>query len=127
MVELLPPAIAGVWLYLTFGRGRFWRTAPLLQPPPPLPAHASSCRVAVVIPARNEAATISFAVHSLLTQDWPGKLVVFVADDGSDDGTGELAAQAGAQVVTARPLPSGWSGKVWALSEGLSRAQEIQP
>ena len=105
-----------VWLCLLFGRGFFWwiREARLASGPPPLR------RVAVVIPARNEAALIGKAVASLAAQDYPGPLEILVVDDHSTDRTAEAAQ--GARVVAAGPLPDGWTGKLWAVSEGIREA-----
>jgi glycosyltransferase involved in cell wall biosynthesis len=55
---------------------------------------------AVVIPALNEAGNIEGLVREILALELPGvALRVWVADNGSNDGTGERARQAGAQVV----------------------------
>lgn len=75
--------------------------------------------VSVLIPARNEAATISQCVSSLLRQRYPG-LEVIVLDDASTDGTSQqldaLRAQYPELVVlraTDDP-PAGWYGKSYA-------------
>lgn len=72
----------------------------------------------VVVPARDEEGRIGPCVASLMGQ---GAAVV-VVDDGSTDRTAELAAAAGAAVVDAGPLPSGWAGKAHALQVGLEAA-----
>ncbi len=67
---------------------------------------------------------------TLLSQDYPGTFTVIVVDDDSTDGTAEIAAELDAgvadkvgrravTVVSARPAPDGWAGKVWAMSEGV--------
>jgi hopene-associated glycosyltransferase HpnB len=114
------------WLYLLFGRGFFWRAETAPPPPAPVPAFPS---VVAVIPARDEAPVIGRAVASLLAQDYRGTLSVIVVDDHSRDRTAEAARaaarSAGAEdrllVVAARQLPDGWTGKLWAESEGLAR------
>ncbi len=112
-----------VWLALLFFRGGFWRADQRLDPTPPAPRHWPD--VVAVIPARNEAPTIGRAVASLLDQDYPGAFSVIVVDDDSDDGT---AAAAGASdrltVVSGKPLAPGWTGKLWAVHQGLERARE---
>jgi hopene-associated glycosyltransferase HpnB len=82
----------------------------------------------VVIPARNEADMLPACLPSLLRQDYAGRLSVIVVDDDSSDGTASTAAELGKAsgheltVVTARPTPRGWAGKVWAMSEGVRAA-----
>jgi hopene-associated glycosyltransferase HpnB len=87
--------------------------------------------VVAVVPARNEAETIARTVASLSQQDYPGKFSILVVDDHSSDNTANLALQAaessGAKnrvaVHSAADLPPGWTGKLWALNEGVSTAQ----
>jgi hopene-associated glycosyltransferase HpnB len=120
-----------VWLNLWLFRGRFWETATA----PEAPAPASWPGVAVVIPARNEAEGIGVTVGSLLRQAYPGRLRVVVVDDQSTDGTAavarEAAAAAGAAdrltIVSGAPLPPGWAGKMWAVSQGVAEAGRIDP
>ena len=81
-----------------------------------------------VIPARNEEAVVGRAIASLLDQDYPGPLHIILVDDHSTDAT---IAAAGTHerlsIVEAGPLPKGWTGKLWAVSEGLKRAAELEP
>lgn len=78
-------------------------------------------RTLVVMPARNEAATVAQIVEELVRS---GRYDVLVVDDHSTDGTGALAAQAGARVL--RPvLPLGaWGGMQagirYALAQGYA-------
>ena len=122
--ELIGAASLASWIYLLFARGAFWRMRE--SPPPPWDGQAKS--VAVVIPARNEESVVERAVASLLEQNYPGSVRVFLVDDHSTDRT---IAAAGSHerltVVKARPLPDGWTGKLWAISEGLERAASTQP
>ena len=55
-------------------------------------------KVGVVIPVRNGAAFLAEALASVRAQGWPGVDVV-VVDDGSSDGSGEVARAGGARVV----------------------------
>jgi hopene-associated glycosyltransferase HpnB len=114
-----------IWLHLTFMRSWFWRfRAP--QKVALQDGLATFPQVTAVIPARDEAAHIGGCVTALLKQDYPGPFSVIVVDDSSSDATAEVAHRAALEldldhrllVVTARPLPEGWSGKVWAQSEG---------
>lgn len=52
---------------------------------------------------------------------------MIVVDDHSSDRTAAIAAEAGAEVIQAGPLPAGWSGKLWAISEGLQHARPLAP
>src|SRR5882724_5632178 len=80
-----------IWLGLFFAWGAFWqiwewdadRNVPV--DPPSWP------RIVVIVPARNEAATIANVVDSLVKQDYPGKFPIVVVDDHSEDGTAEIA------------------------------------
>ncbi len=88
-----------IWLYLLFARGTFWRPS--------------------------EDATA------------PGLLEfeIIVVDDQSEDGTATLAQQAAAESGATRRvtvhsvslLPRGWTGKLWALNEGIAAAAEKAP
>ncbi len=80
--------------------------------------------VTVLIPARNEAETIGAAVASAMVQG--AGISVIVIDDQSRDGTAQIARQAGEErvtVVAGEPLPSGWTGKLWALEQGRRYAR----
>jgi len=119
-----------IWVYLLIGRGQFWRVAArraAILPPP------AARRVAVVIPARNEAAVIGTTVASLVRQSFDGVIHLIVIDDDSTDGTAEVASAA-ARAAGALPrltllrsaaLPVGWTGKLWALSQGVAAAAEL--
>jgi hopene-associated glycosyltransferase HpnB len=85
------------------------------------------------VPARNEADVIARAVASLLGQDYQGAFHVIVVDDHSTDGTADAARAAALQlqcpdrltVLTAKPLPAGWSGKVWAQAQGIEAVKTL--
>lgn len=116
-----------IWLFLLLGRGGFWRVSEKLAPsilPPP-----EACRVCVIIPARNEEESIGQTLHALSAQDWPGQLDIFVVDDNSEDRTAAIARAAGSgvTVLNGRPLPAGWTGKMWALSQGVVAALKLRP
>lgn len=135
MTRLLIDLAAGIplaiWLYLLTGRGFFWLAAERDRPTPPLTSAAA--RVVAVIPARNEAETIGITVGSLLAQDYPGTLEIILVDDQSDDGTADLARQAAEgrnrrlTVVAGATPPNGWTGKLWALRQGIDRAMVSRP
>jgi hopene-associated glycosyltransferase HpnB len=107
----------GVWFYLFFCHGGFWRSRPQL--PPAVPSALPD--IDIIVPARDESETIGAAVASLLAQDYAGNLRVILVDDNSTDGT---AAKAGSAprllVIRLDTKPAGWSGKLWALSHGVA-------
>ena len=116
---LLAGLAALIWLYLLAAHGRFWSAGPMLPPAVP----RSTPPVAVVVPARDEAASIEVALRSLLAQGYAGTLSVILVDDNSTDGTGAIARGIGdprLTVIDGRPRPPGWAGKLWALSQGLA-------
>jgi len=77
--------------------------------------------VTVLVPARDEAAVIAATLASLQQQGQ--ELRVLVIDDQSSDSTADVARQAGAEVLSGEPLPDGWTGKLWALDQGLHQVQ----
>jgi hopene-associated glycosyltransferase HpnB len=124
-------APAAAWAYLLFGRGRFWEARAGLPEAPGEPARWPP--VAVVVPARDEAALLPRTMPALLTQDYPGHAHVVLVDDQSSDGTGEVArevarrtagASLGLSVVKGSPRPPGWAGKPWAMAQGVQRAMD---
>ena len=121
LLTITGAASLAIWLYLLLARGGFWRMRP-----DPLPAalHTPAPSVTAVVPARNEADVVGRAMGSLAAQQYPGEFRMILVDDASQDGTASLALQAAPQlrVVTARPLPPGWTGKMWAVAEGVRAA-----
>jgi hopene-associated glycosyltransferase HpnB len=116
-LELIGAASLAAWVYLFTARGDFWQ---IKTPPKPAPSAAVKS-VCVIIPARNEESVVGDAITSL--RPWP----VILVDDHSSDRTAAIAAEAGASVIQAGPLPQGWSGKLWAISEGLKHAASLAP
>ena len=126
----LSAAALAVWIYLLAGRGGFWlgrerddgaaRDAGADATPRP--------SVVAVIPARDEADLIAHSIGSLLGQDYRGRFSIVLVDDQSADGTASAALAAaeaiGAgdrlRVVAGTPPPSGWTGKLWAMRQGLA-------
>lgn len=119
------------WVWLLLGQGYFWRTDQRL-PERADPAHWPS--VAIVVPARDEADMLPVSLPSLLAQDYPGSAEIFLVDDCSKDGTGDvaraLAVQHGGLPVTVvspgEPQP-GWTGKLWAVQHGMALARARNP
>jgi hopene-associated glycosyltransferase HpnB len=89
----------------------------------------------VVIPARDEADVIGRAVTSLLQQNFGGELRILVIDDHSSDGTADAALRAAddcrraasVAILRGAGLPDGWTGKLWAVAQGVEAAKEFAP
>jgi hopene-associated glycosyltransferase HpnB len=130
--------IAGIiaalsWIYLLFARGRFWqavnRTVGVGK------VNSSASRVAVVVPARNEEEVVARCVTSLLEQTCNESIHIFLVDDFSCDRTIQVAREAAQKaeksalltVVECRPLPPGWTGKLWAVRAGIKEASLFNP
>ena len=128
-----------IWLYLAASRGAFWRLRDFDRDPAPQlsvdpsalyepPANPPS--VIAIVPARNEATTIAQTLASLLQQTYPGKFSIILIDDHSEDATAQIArqvaqqlgAEPGIEIHSAASLPQGWTGKLWALNEGVLRS-----
>lgn len=123
---------AAVWLYLVLAHGRFWAGDQRL------PATGGDAEpdggwptVAAVVPARDEATMLPLSLTSLLEQDYPGELRVFLVDDASSDGTAEVAVKIADEVAARRGSgrelvvvhsdgpPAGWAGKVAAMNRAV--------
>jgi hopene-associated glycosyltransferase HpnB len=131
MSTVLAIICAAIWVYLLGARGQFWRGTVRDRSAPPRPQHWPS--VTVVIPARNEAECIAASVQSLLQQTYAGDFRIIVVDDDSSDGTAAIArAEAAGSardlvVATSGGPPAGWTGKLWALRQGVAAAETTQP
>lgn len=123
-----------IWICLLFFRGFYWRADQCI---PDMPAPRTWPEIATVIPARNEEKTIGQAVKSVLECSYPGNICLVVVNDSSSDNTYAIAQAAGASSCSARnrrfalvnapAKPEGWSGKLWAVHNGILRADEICP
>jgi len=135
-VPLSPTLVAAIplaiWIYLFLARGNFWQLREddiYLQP------LANRPRVVAIVPARNEAETIAQTVRSLAAQDYPGEFSIIIVDDHSEDGTAALAQKAAnesgasqrVKIHSAAQLAPGWTGKLWALNEGVQVASGDKP
>jgi hopene-associated glycosyltransferase HpnB len=134
---LVPILSVLIWLYLLGLRGQFWRSDQRIEasdsrsflPPSSLP------KVCAVIPARNEADLLPITIRSLLNQNYLGEFRIIVVDDHSTDGTAQAAIDTAAalkqearlEVLQAAPLPPKWTGKLWAMAQGIQKAQQLKP
>ena len=118
---LLSAAVLVFWSLLLLDRTRRWPAELFLDHY----GKGSEDSVAVLVPARNEAAVLPMTLPALLEQEH-GDVRVVVVDDGSDDGTGEIALEIASEarqqercsVVRTSQRPEGWVGKVWAQQCG---------
>jgi hopene-associated glycosyltransferase HpnB len=134
----LPTAVAlvalAIWLHLLLGRGRFWTGSVRDDRGAPEAMGSRWPAVVAVVPARNEAEMIPDSVASLLRQDYPGPFSVILVDDDSTDPTLAVArglaggAPGRLGILQGAKLPAGWTGKLWAVSQGVAHAlQSPQP
>jgi hopene-associated glycosyltransferase HpnB len=131
MSGVLAIICVAIWAYLLTARGQFWRGPVRDTIVPPRPARWPM--VAVIIPARNEAVCIGASVQSLLQQNYAGPFSLIVVDDDSNDGTADAASIAAGDVgreitvVRSGGPPAGWTGKLWALKQGIAAAETLRP
>jgi hopene-associated glycosyltransferase HpnB len=123
--------VLAIWLYLLAGRGGFWLAAQ--RDDEVLAWNGLWPDIAVIIPARDEAACVGQTVSSLLRQDYPGGFRVILVDDQSRDATAQVAREAAAAlgatdrltVLSGRALPAGWTGKLWAQQQGVEFVDQM--
>ena len=123
-----------IWLYLLAARGGFWRAAQRDDArAPAFPPGVAWPSVVAVVPARDEAAVIGESLLTLLRQNYPGRFTVTIVDDNSSDDTSAVARRAagaaGASsrvtVLAAPSLPNGWTGKPWAMHQGIAHVESL--
>jgi hopene-associated glycosyltransferase HpnB len=114
------------WIYLIFCRGGFWLAGERGDvDQPSWPEDEDWPTVTVIIPARDEAVMLPQSLSSILAQDYP-KLFVVLVDDNSSDSTAATARQIATRaarecvVLQGQPLPAAWTGKLWAIHQGIS-------
>ena len=124
------------WLFLLLFWGQFWRVNQQLE----IEKNKSVIKkllptVCVIVPARNEANVIPISLRSLLLQDYTGNFTIFLVDDQSSDGTANFAQGVAyaidktdkLQIVSSASLPTGWTGKLWAMAQGVEKASKLTP
>ena len=117
-----------IWFYLLLFHHGFWRLKE--RDTGALPEPQAWPFVVAVVPARNEVDVIQISLSSLLAQDYPGDLHVVLVDDQSDDGTGGRARalnNSRLTVIAGSSRPAGWTGKLWAMNQGVDHATTLQP
>jgi chlorobactene glucosyltransferase len=121
----LPLLLALPWLLLPVLAAAFVRRRPALEECDAT-ADGDAPRVSVIVPARNEALNVEACLRSLRASSYP-RLEIILVDDGSTDGTGEVARRVAegdprVRIVRSDPLPAGWFGKAWACEQGVRAA-----
>lgn len=106
-----------LWWGVVLTPWRAWSTRESLAPLPDPIARPSFEAITVLIPARNEALVLAQTLNALQIQNIDLHLIVI--DDQSEDSTALIAKQHGATVISGTAPPAGWSGKLWALQQGL--------
>ena len=118
-----------IWIFLLLFWGQFWQANQRLEINNiDLTSYPSVC---AIIPARNEADVLPVSLKSLLNQDYSGQFSIILIDDQSTDKTGEVAQEIAnhlnqsdrLKVIQGKPLPIGWSGKLWAMEQGIQTAK----
>lgn len=121
-----------IWVILLGFRGQFWQADQKLEAPTTELEELPS--VCAIIPARNEAELLPLTLRSLFLQNYPGTFSIILVDDQSTDNTGNVAKKVAQlninwqlNVISSQPLPPGWTGKLWAIEQGLRYAQTLTP
>ncbi len=125
VVACLGAVSTSAWLVVLLGRARAWDLRPVGEEEPAPSEPAAWPSVAVLVPARNEGASLPHTLPALLAQDYPGEWQMVLVDDRSTDGTAGLARALGGgrlTVLEGAALPDGWAGKVWALEQARAAA-----
>lgn len=121
-----------IWIGLLIFRGAFWQVSEVIEDISIGDFYPTVC---AVIPARNEADLLGKTLKSILCQDYPGTFNIVLVDDNSSDGTASVALKTAENlnktqhlhVINALPLAPGWSGKLWAVEQGIRKASTFNP
>lgn len=121
-----------IWVILLTLWGNFWLCNQRLDSYQQLESYPTICGI---IPARNEAEVIESSLKSLLLQNYPSCLRIVLVDDQSQDNTGNIAQNLAKTlnqeerltVISGQALPIGWTGKLWAMEQGINYAMINYP
>jgi len=124
-----------IWTVLIFGWGNFWRcdrkleSLEVINDESNLPVCPVCPSLCIVIPARNEAELLPITLRSLTNQTYQGSIQIILVDDQSSDNTAAIAKQVAENIIiiSSNPLPTGWTGKLWAMEQGTILAQTFNP
>jgi hopene-associated glycosyltransferase HpnB len=116
----LAAAALACWLSVLLAPWRAWLYRERLQADPDAPPGSDD--FTVLMPARNEAALIGETLRAIGAAVPDARVIVI--DDQCDDDTARIARAAGLprlEVILGTPPPPDWTGKLWALQQGLER------
>ncbi|MEL0246495.1 MAG: glycosyltransferase [Alphaproteobacteria bacterium] len=121
-----------IWIYLvlfyanrtlTF-KGLFWKSNIIIENQSKLSYAKEKNSICFIIPARNEEKYISKTIESIISQSV--KKLIVIVNDNSQDSTENEAKKTFKKtkfkqfkIINGKKLPVGWSGKVWALKQGV--------
>jgi hopene-associated glycosyltransferase HpnB len=126
---LLAVLALAIWIYLIVARGGFWRARERDDVEQAAAEPQSWPSVVAVVPARDEAGVAPASIASLLAQDYPATFSIILVDDNSQDGTADAVRQAvhpasgRLTILSGAQVAPGWTGKLWAVSQGVALAQ----
>ena len=121
-----------IWFYLVFFyanrtltfKGLFWKSNIIIENQSKLSYAKQKSSVCFIIPARNEEKYISKTIESIISQSV--KKLIIIVNDNSRDSTENEAKKTFKKtkfkqfkIINGKKLPVGWSGKVWALKQGV--------
>ena len=121
-----------IWFYLVFFyanrtltfKGLFWKSNIIIENQSKLSYAKQKSSVCFIIPARNEEKYISKTIESIISQSV--KKLIIIVNDNSQDSTENEAKKTFKKtkfkqykIINGKKLPVGWSGKVWALKQGV--------
>ena len=128
------------WIYLLFFHGKglnfrqnfFWSNKIIFenQPLHKKKLEKVKTKICAILPARNEEKFIEKTLRSLINQKIK-ELDIILVNDNSSDKTVQLAKKTTNKenfkkfrILNGKSLPKGWSGKVWALKQGVDLANK---
>ena len=121
-----------IWFYLIFFyanrtltfKGLFWKSNIIIENQSKLSYAKQKSSICFIIPARNEEKYISKTIESIISQSV--KKLIIIVNDNSQDSTENEAKKTFKKtkfkqfkIINGKKLPVGWSGKVWALKQGV--------
>ena len=121
-----------IWFYLVFFyanrkltfKGLFWKSNITIENQTKLSYAKQKSSICFIIPARNEEKYISKTIESIISQSV--KKLIIIVNDNSQDSTENEAKKTFKKtkfkqfkIINGKKLPVGWSGKVWALKQGV--------